>query len=67
MAPAWGADAFMSEKLSMEELMDLAEEALDRIETGEEWADAHTWMSVMGFVQRVQRMSEKLDKGDADV
>ncbi|WP_156461840.1 hypothetical protein [Rhizobium sp. Leaf321] len=57
----------MSEKLSMEELMDLAEEALDRIETGEEWADAHTWMSVMGFVQRVQRMSEKLDKGDADV
>lgn len=43
-------------RLSLEELMDLADNELDAIEAGERFADTTTWLAVMSFVERVQKI-----------
>lgn len=43
--------------LSLEELMDLAEKQLDAIDAEQAFADTTTWLAVMSFVERVQRIS----------
>lgn len=45
----------MPDRLSLEELMDLADKELDAIEAGERFADTTTWLAVMSFVERVQK------------
>lgn len=56
----------MTEKLSMEELMDLAEVELDTILAGERFADTTMWTAVYGFVQRVQALDKEAPARQAD-
>lgn len=50
----------MTEPLSLEVLMDLAEKELDAVETGERFADTTTWLAVMSFVERAQKIGTPL-------
>lgn len=46
----------MGSALSLEDLMDLAEKQLDAIEANEAFADTTTWLAVLSFVERVQKI-----------
>lgn len=47
--------------LSIEELVDLAHEELDRIEAGDKFADTATWIAVLDFADRIHARERKAD------